>query len=105
MKKLSRDPWKRRSKKAKAARLGSAPIEVKYADQMQALADALDTSLNGDARPKKTGFILLLFPFGDTSRRCNYISNADRADVKILLREQLAYFEGMPDNAAPEATQ
>jgi hypothetical protein len=30
-------------------------------------------------------------------QRCNYISNGRREDVVVLLKEQLARFEGSPD--------
>lgn len=77
--------------------LGDAPIESKYRELMRSLAQYLDRFFNGpDDMPRKTGFILLAFDFGDTGR-CNYISNANRADVVVLLKEQLARFEGTPD--------
>jgi hypothetical protein len=76
----------------------NAPIEQKYRATMKALAGFIDGFFNGPAkgRPRKTGFVLLTFDFGD-SRRCNYISNARREDVVVLLREQLRRFEGSPD--------
>lgn len=78
-------------------RIGSGPIEPEYKQMMNALANGIDNILNGKEQPKKIGFVLLMFNFGDKPGRCNYISNADRNDVKVLLREQLAYFEGMPE--------
>jgi hypothetical protein len=47
------------------SRLGDAPIEAKYREQMNAVAKALDQTFNGDARGKnrKVGFVLLVFPF------------------------------------------
>lgn len=80
--------------------LGDAPIEPAYAETMNKLAHALDVVLNGPEGPpypKETGFILLVFPFAGHEGRCNYISNADRKDVVVLLKEQLARFEGMPE--------
>lgn len=80
-------------------RLGDKPIEAAYREQMNAVAQALDQVFNGPARGKdrKTGFILMVFPYGDHDGRCNYISNgADRRDVVTLLKEQLARFEGQP---------
>lgn len=82
--------------------IGDAPIEERFFTQMQAIAGVLDEQLNpqlliGD--PIRThGFVLLVFPFGSTKGRCNYISNADRKDVITMLKEQLAYFEGMPQS-------
>jgi hypothetical protein len=78
--------------------LGDAPIEQKYRETMKGLAGFIDGFFNGptEDRPRKTGFVLLTFDFGD-SGRCNYISNAHRDDVVVLLREQLRRFEGSPD--------
>lgn len=62
---------------------------------MQALAIFLDGCLNDGATgaDRKTGFILLVFPFGGGDGRCNYISNgADRGEVERLLREQADRF-------------
>lgn len=76
--------------------LGSAPIEVEYAVQMTELARAIDEIFNGELKgpARKTGFVLLVFPFGEKDGRCNYISNgADRADIIKLLREQANRFD------------
>jgi hypothetical protein len=80
--------------------LGSGPIEERHRAMMRGLATVLDQIFNGDdlGAAKKTGFVVMVFPFNNNSGRCNYISNADRADVVTLLREQLAYFEGQPDD-------
>jgi hypothetical protein len=79
-----------------AHQLGDAAIDIAYEVKMRALARTLDRVLNddktGDARD--AGFVLLVFPFVDHEGRCNYISNANRDDVVIMLREQLARFEG-----------
>lgn len=80
--------------------LGDAPIEDAYREKMQQMARLLDGILNGSAKgpDRESGFVLLVFPFGDRSGRCNYISNgADRRDVIVLLKEQLARFEGQAD--------
>lgn len=82
-------------------RLGDAPIEAKYREQMNTIARTLDTVFNGPltGADRKVGFILLVFPFGDDfDGRCNYISNgADRKDVVNLMKEQIKRFEGQPD--------
>jgi hypothetical protein len=84
-------------------RLGDAPIEPQYHDQMNKLARALDEIFNGDAKgaARKTGFVLMVYPFNDDGRtdgRCNYISNgADRRDVVTLMKEMIARFEGQPE--------
>lgn len=81
-------------------RLGDQPIEPKYIEQMQALAQAIDELFNGTARgkDKKVGFVLLLFEYGEKEGRCNYISNgANRKDVVTLMKEQIKRFEGQPE--------
>jgi len=80
--------------------LGDAPIEPEYVEQMNALARGLDEIFNGPAKgpERKTGFVLLVFPFGDISGRCNFISNgADRTDIVTLFKEMIARFEGQPE--------
>lgn len=79
--------------------LGDEPIEGRYVEQMNAVARGLDEIFNGDkvGDERTTGFVLLVFPFGEKEGRCNYISNgADRGDVVTLLREQLKRFEEAP---------
>jgi hypothetical protein len=80
--------------------LGDAPIEAAYREKMTAIAQSLDEVFNGQVGGpgRKTGFILLVFPFGETEGRCNYISNgANRKDVVTMLKEQIRRFEGQPD--------
>jgi hypothetical protein len=81
--------------------IGDGPIEQRYRDVMQALAHGIDDVLNGPeprTEPKKTGFVLMVFPFGEEfDGRCNYIASAKREDVVVLLKEQLKRFEGAPD--------
>lgn len=87
-------------------RLGDAPIQPEYREKMNALAQALDDVFNGPATgtDRKTGFVLIVFPFeeaekakaGDTGR-ANYISNARRDEVVIMLKEQIKRFEGQPE--------
>ncbi len=86
------------------SRFGSAPIQQAYRDLMQAIAEVLDDHFNGDRRgtDRRVGFVLLIFPFGHDPKdghRTNYISNASRDDVVTMLKEQVSYFDGMPDNA------
>lgn len=79
--------------------LGDGPIDKKYSLMMQALGHAIDEMLNGKkkGKDKSTGFILMVFPFEGHDGRCNYLSNAERKDVVVLLKEQLARFEGQPE--------
>ena len=80
--------------------LGSGPVEPEYVKIMTDVARTVDFLFNGTTKPKKTGFILMVFPFDQVKKdgRCNYMSNAHREDVIVMLREQLRYFEGAPDN-------
>lgn len=81
-------------------RLGDAPVEAEYHDKMVAIVRSLDEIFNGEAKGdnRKTGFVLMVFPFRDTTGRCNYMSNgADRRDIVTLMKEMVARFEGQPD--------
>jgi hypothetical protein len=79
--------------------LGDMPIEEQHREVMNTIAFALDRVLNGEDAmtnkiERKTGFVLLVFPYGDQSGRCNYISNgADRDDVVRMMKEQIRHFE------------
>jgi hypothetical protein len=80
----------------KPERLGDAPIDQKYRDEMNAVAKALDSIFNGEARgaDRKVGFVLLVFEYGEKQGRCNYLSNgADRRDIITLMKEQIRRFE------------
>lgn len=82
--------------------LGDGPIQQEYHATMNAVAQGLDEMFNGKARgpDRKTGFVLLVFPFGEAGLkdRCNFISNgADRRDVVTLMKEMIARFEGQPE--------
>jgi len=83
--------------------LGDAPISDEYRTKMKVIASVLDEGFNGLARgtDRKTGFVLLVFPFNDdgsASERCNFISNgADRKDLVVLFKEMIARFEGQPE--------
>lgn len=98
---MKRDP--RFEKLAPKDRLGDQPIMEKHREEMNELAAILDIYFNGTTRgpSRKTGFILMVFPFGDLEEshpRVNYISNgADRKDVVTLMREMIARFEGQPE--------
>jgi hypothetical protein len=74
--------------------IGDGPIDPAYREKMNQLARMLDGFFNGPVGGTKlTGFVLMIFPFGDDSGRCNYISNAERPDVVRMLKEQLRHFE------------
>jgi hypothetical protein len=85
--------------------LGDGPIEEQYREQMTELARVIDAYFNGTVLPglpsaknRKTGFVLLVFPFANHDGRCNYISNgADRRDIVVMFKEQIKRFEGQPE--------
>jgi hypothetical protein len=78
----------------KKHQLGDGPVEKAFEGTMRFLASYIDRLFNGDLRGKdrKTGFVLMVFNFGDAGR-ANYMSNADRADVVAMMKEQIARFE------------
>jgi hypothetical protein len=80
--------------------IGDGPIEDAYRATMVGVAKALDETFNGEEKgqDRKTGFVLLVFPFGEAEGRCNYISNgASRDDIVVMLKEQIKRFEGQPE--------
>lgn len=81
-------------------RLGDAPIEPDFVDQMNRIAAALDRAFNGPDRhgtDRGVGFVLMVFPMNGHEGRCNFISNgAQRADLVALFKEMIARFEGQP---------
>jgi hypothetical protein len=81
-------------------RLGDGPIDQKYRDKMNAVAEALDRTFNGETHgaERKVGFVLLVFEFGEKEGRANFISNgADRKDIVALFKEMIQRFSGQPD--------
>jgi hypothetical protein len=86
--------------------LGDAPVDEEYHAQMVAVVHTIDELFNGHAggSDRKTGFVLLVFPFGDTTGRCNFMSNgADRRDIVTLFKEMIARFEGQPEQPITRA--
>jgi hypothetical protein len=79
--------------------LGDAEIEPHLIRLMNSIAGVLDEAFNGEAKgeDRTNGFILMVFPFEGHEGRCNYISNANRDDVVVMLKEQLARFAGQPE--------
>jgi hypothetical protein len=76
------------------------PITPEFKQMMNDLASDLDHMFNRGlkGKDKKNAFVLLLAPFnGPPGQRANYISNADRETVVILMKEVIARFEGQPD--------
>jgi hypothetical protein len=73
-------------------------------DVMQVLARTIDEFLNGDDRGKieenKIGFALLVFPFGGPEgARTNWVSNGQRKDMLVALKEIIARFEGQAEQS------
>jgi hypothetical protein len=62
-------------------------IQQKYLEHMNAVMDALCDLFPG------SGVALLVFEFGD-AKRINYISNAEREDMLIAMKEFVARNEG-----------
>ncbi len=77
--------------------MSHAAIAPLHRQEMNEIAAILDGALNPRG-VTKTGFVLLVFDF-EPGSRMNYISNAERADMIVALRELVANFEGrmMPD--------
>lgn len=87
-------------------RLGDAPIQPQFRELMNKIGRILDQAFNGDAKgeDRKNGFVLIVFPFVEAEfaragqeGRANYISNAAREDVVVMLKEQIKRFEGQPE--------
>jgi hypothetical protein len=80
--------------------IGSGPVDPRYIEAMKIVGRAIDTMFNPDGPKQRTvGWIVITFAFGPTKEgdRVNYMSNAERADVVTMLKEQLRYFEGQSD--------
>lgn len=70
------------------------PVRMNAGEAMQYLASNIDFFLNGEVKPQKNGFVLLVFPFqGDPGERTNYVGNCNRAETVMALREIVARFE------------
>lgn len=81
-------------------------IQKEYHAMMNDMAHALDSFFNGINAGKEgereTGFVLLVFPFGELApggeKRTNYISNgASRQDIVVLMKELITRFEGQAE--------
>lgn len=84
--------------------MSHGPIEDDYLSKMNGLAIAIDEAINVDIDNRETGFVLLMFKFGEPKHngRMNYISNAVRDDVIVALKELTANFEGRGPDSFPE---
>jgi hypothetical protein len=64
---------------------------------LENIAKALDELLNDELKgnDRKIGFVLLIFPFNSPDMtNVNYISNGNRKDLIIAMKEIIARFEG-----------
>lgn len=68
--------------------MSHAPIETKHQEKMRELAKLLDDYF------KPCGFALLVFDQNTTDGRMNYISNSNRKDMLIAMKEFIANHEG-----------
>lgn len=71
------------------------PIEARYREQMRAVAHTIDGLFNGAATgdDRKVWFFLAAGNFDDPASRFNYISNAEKRDVRDMLRDVLGRLE------------
>lgn len=72
---------------------------------MNKIAAELDMILNGPERPKKIGFALLTYYFGEDIKgtgRVNYIGNGNRPDILVALKELVARWEGRVPESGPQ---
>lgn len=83
------------------------PADLKETELvMQKIAEAVDLILNGPARghDRKNAFVLLIAPFTDKVNEnglINYISNAEREDVKGLLQDMVNQWDD-PSKHGPD---
>lgn len=73
------------------------PAQDQYRAILDALAKGIDEIVNaGATKPEdKLGFALLMFPFGEKpDGRINYISNAQREDMLVAMKEFISRNEG-----------
>lgn len=74
------------------------PIEPQHHKAMNDVAEIMDTIFQG------YGFTLFIFPLDGTPGNINYISNANRKDMLVALKEFIAANEGRA-HSAPASTQ
>lgn len=78
-------------------------IEEDTDEAMKLLASILDEFLNEDLVLKKYGFSLLVFPFDESDKTANFISNVKREYMIKALREQADVLEKKLDIPAADA--
>lgn len=78
------------------------PIDVKHRTKMRKLAQDIDKSFNGTLRGKTRaiGFALLIFELSENpfeENRMNYISNTERGEMIVAMKEFIAKWEGQAE--------
>ena len=66
-------------------------------EHAQILAKTIDMLLNGHG-PRTVGFVLLFFPFNEIGEAVNYVSTANRNDMKLAFEEILARWDEIKPN-------
>jgi hypothetical protein len=82
-------------------------IDGRQREFMKNVAKGLDEIFNGSG-PKKVGFALLTYKFGEDiagTNRINYIGNGQREEVLVALKELVARWEGRYDYTAEREKQ
>ena len=77
--------------------MSHAPISPQFRVGMNDIANVLDDAFNGNVRPKKVGFALLVYNLGEDltgTGRLNYIGNGKQEDMLVALKELVARWEG-----------
>lgn len=84
----------------------SGPIQKEQYETMNNVARDLDAIFNGKNCPskkRKWGFALFVFPFGEAPEgRMNYISNSDRQDMLVAMKEFIDRNEGPQEGVGKE---
>lgn len=82
-----------------------APVQEEYRKSMRAIMETLDHYLNGSHRPRVTGIAILMFSLEGAQDRVNYMSNCDRKDMLVAMKEFIARAEGMDPDLPPPGSQ
>ncbi|WP_449246289.1 hypothetical protein [Desulfarculus baarsii] len=73
-----------------------AKTEAIHAEGLRILASILEAFLP-DVYGQRMGFVLMVTPFGEGTKRADYISNIDRETIVGVLREKARRFEENED--------
>lgn len=70
-----------------------AKLKQRPSSGLSIMATYLDKEVLPTLYGKRMGFAMMIFEFGD-SGQIDYVSNADRADMIVAVKEWLANMEG-----------